>query len=480
MKKKFLSGLLFLSIIISGCSSDDLFSTSDVQTNQPSQEKKATTEAGTEQEKTPKTNPDGKLGSSNESPAEEEKTDSSNKPSESSKSDGGKDSSTSSPAEEEKTDPNSKPNEPSKSDDGKDSAIPSTAGEPSDADKPGSNGKTPSEGNKTPDESQPVEESSSSSFFGDNMLMTGILAALVVVILILIWMVYDRHKMKNTLNDLNNRSSKPSTPQQNMNSSSLASTVVNEQLTIRVDNFRNIGSRKEQQDDFCVSDISDKKALSEKGLMAVVADGMGGLEGGALISNLVTDTFLNNYKNQLNFEPTSFLYRTAEIAEHAVEDYMKQTGINGGSTLVAVIVKGSQMNYISVGDSHIYLLRDNKLTLINKEHNFGALLKEKADRGEIDPKEPYINPKRNALTAYIGMGSFNIVDRNANPIFLKDGDKVLLCSDGVYNALGDDALIVALAGDASTAARKLQSDILAQNIPSQDNFTAVILECVKT
>ena len=138
------------------------------------------------------------------------------------------------------------------------------------------------------------------------------------------------------------------------------------------------------------------------------------------------------------------------------------------------------MNYVSVGDSHIYLLRDNILTLKNKEHSFGALLREKADRGEIDPREPDINPKRNSLTAYIGMGSFKIVDRNTQPIILKGGDKVLLCSDGVYNALGDDALIAALAGDASTAARKIQSDILAQNIPSQDNFTAVIIECVST
>ena len=62
---------------------------------------------------------------------------------------------------------------------------------------------------------------------------------------------------------------------------------------------------------------------------------------------------------------------------------------------------------------------------------------------------------------------------------MNDGDKILLCSDGVYNALGDDALITALEGNPIIAAKKLEQKILDQAIPSQDNFTAIILECVK-
>ncbi len=458
MKKKFLAALLFLSIIISGCYGDDSSSTSDVQTNQPAVEKKVSTEVETEDpqdKKEDKSRPSTEKSSETENPEHpEQDSEDTNKPSESTK-------------------PDDKQGVPIEK---KSEGLPGVS-------QPEPSSETPSE-----EQNEPSEENVIGSLLGDNMMMTGIIAALIVVVLILAWLIYDRHKMKNTLNTLNNRPPKPDNPPQNMNKPSQSATSlptivnqspVNEQLTIRVDNLQNIGARKEQQDSFCVSNIGDKKAVSEKGLMAVVADGMGGLEGGALISRLVTDTFLDSYNNQFSIEPTSFLYRTAESAELAVENYMKQTGINGGSTLVAVIIKDSQMNYISVGDSHIYLLRDNTLTLINKEHNFGALLKEQADRGEIDPREPYINPKRNALTAYIGMGSFNIVDKNAHPIILRGGDKILLCSDGVYNALGDNALIAALAGDASTAARKLQADILAQNIPSQDNFTAVILECVR-
>ena len=334
-------------------------------------------------------------------------------------------------------------------------------------------------------EPQPEEH----SFFADNqtLIISAILIVLVLLTAGFLWLIYDRKKIKIRLNDLDNSPTNFPTPQvpdtdfHSYGDAIVPSTInpTPERLTLRVGNLRNKGSRQEQQDSFCLSDITDTVAVRSKGVMAVVADGMGGMEGGAQISQLVTDTFLNSYKSQISFVPSAFLYDTAESAETAVEEYIKQTGINGGSTVVAVLIKDSQMDYISVGDSHIYLLRNNRLTLINREHSFGALLKEKAARGEVDPNEPYVNPKRNALTAYIGIGNFSVADRNDQPIFLQAGDKILLCSDGVYNALGDDSLINALSGSAAVATKRLEKDILEQNIPSQDNFTAIILECVK-
>lgn len=469
MKKKLLFALLFLSIFISGCSYD-FFSGSNGQNDQ-----KVTTDTGNEEKDTQTKNPANKPDSS---------------PEEGSGLSNGRGSPVDSPNPgqvEEPSEPDAGNRSPIPSPDGKQPGVEQKPGNP--APKPETETPAPVPEPKT---ENPASESKS---ILDDPFMVGIIVALVVMILILAWLIYDRHKMKNTLNNLNNRPTKPDTSPQNVNTphqnassspensapivtANLNQSLVREQLKFKVGNLQHVGSRKEQQDSFCISDIGNEKFLTEKGLMAVVADGMGGLEGGALISNLVTDTFIKNYNDQFNFEPVSFLYHTAQSAELTVENYMKQTGINGGSTLVAVMIKDYQMNYVSVGDSHIYLLRNNVLTLINKEHSFGALLREKAERGEIDPREPDINPKRNSLTAYIGMGSFEIVDRNSQPIVLRGGDKVLLCSDGVYNALGDDALISALAGDATTAARKVQADILAQNIPSQDNFTAVIIECI--
>lgn len=244
----------------------------------------------------------------------------------------------------------------------------------------------------------------------------------------------------------------------------------------QVGNLHNIGRRGEQQDSFCLSDVRDGQALAAKGLMAVVADGMGGLESGAAVSQLVTDTFLSRYRQLSIPDADAFLLDAAAAAEEAVEKYMEQTGSNSGSTLVAVLLRGDRMHFISVGDSHIYLLRGDQLIQVNKDHNYGALLMERAARGEVDPEEPYVNPRRHALTAYIGMGSLNLVDRNQAPIVLLPGDKVLLCSDGVYNALGSDALRAAMAGDAHLAAQRLEAAVLEQGLSNQDNFTAVLVE----
>ena len=254
--------------------------------------------------------------------------------------------------------------------------------------------------------------------------------------------------------------------------------ISNTNARFLVGNFQNIGQRDEQQDAFCVSDIDDKDCLRSKGLMAVVADGMGGLESGAIISKLVVETFIKNYKKLTELEPEKFLYDTAEKAENIVFDYRKKNNINGGSTLVAVIIKAGELYTLSVGDSRIYLFRDGKLEKLNHEHTFGAYLKERARHDEVDELEPYINPKRDALTAYIGMGSFLKVDRLQH-FQLFPHDKILLCSDGVFNALSDEAIIATLRNDALTAAEKMEQVILAQDMPTQDNFTGIILEYVE-
>lgn len=244
----------------------------------------------------------------------------------------------------------------------------------------------------------------------------------------------------------------------------------------RVGNLHHIGQREEQQDSFCLSDIGDEVSTREKGLLAVVADGMGGLEGGAAISQRVTDTFLARYRQLAVPDADSFLYDSVMAAEKSVEELMETAGVNGGSTVVAVLLRGDVLHFVSVGDSRIYLLHDGRLRQLNREHTYGALLRERAALGEVDPEEPYINPRRDALTSYIGMGPLKRIDRSERPIFLSPGDKVLLCSDGVFNALGEDALAVALAGEAAQAAVRLEEAVLAQGLSNQDNFTGVVLE----
>lgn len=248
-------------------------------------------------------------------------------------------------------------------------------------------------------------------------------------------------------------------------------------FSYEIGNVHNQGRREEQQDSFCISDVSSKVDLESKGLMAVVADGMGGLESGASVSQLVSNIFLNKYRGSAVFDCKSFLYEAVMESEREVEKYIEVNHVDGGSTLVAVMIREGLLNFISVGDSFIFLIRAGKLIKLNTEHTYGNLLRERAARGEIDPEEAEINPKRASLTSYIGIGNLRRIDQNGAPIPLLEGDILFLCSDGVYNALGDSALLeVITGGDFGEAAERVEQSVLMQHIPTQDNFTAVMIK----
>lgn len=248
-------------------------------------------------------------------------------------------------------------------------------------------------------------------------------------------------------------------------------------LSYEIGNVHNQGRREEQQDSFCISDVSNKADLESKGLMAVVADGMGGLESGASVSQLVSNIFLNKYRSNAIPDCKSFLYEAVLESEREVEKYIEVNHVDGGSTLVAVMIREGQLSFISVGDSFIFLIRAGKLIKLNTEHTYGNLLRERAARGEIDPEEAEINPKRSSLTSYIGIGNLRLINQSGTPIPMLDGDILFLCSDGVYNALGDNALLETVTGgDFAEAAERVEQSVLMRNIPTQDNFTAVMIK----
>lgn len=249
------------------------------------------------------------------------------------------------------------------------------------------------------------------------------------------------------------------------------------EFSYQIGNVHNRGRREEQQDSFCISDVSNKADLKTKGLMAVVADGMGGLESGASVSQLVSNIFLNKYRVCAIPDCNAFLYDAVIESEQEVEKYIAANHVDGGSTLVAVMIRDGLLSFISVGDSFIFMIRAGKLIKLNTEHTYGNLLRERAAKGEIDPEEAEINPKRASLTSYIGIGNLRLIDQSGAPIKLADGDILFLCSDGVYNALGDNALLeVVTGGDFGEAAERVEQAVLMQNIPTQDNFTAVMIK----
>jgi len=245
---------------------------------------------------------------------------------------------------------------------------------------------------------------------------------------------------------------------------------------LRIGNLHNIGKRDSQQDAFGISDISDAALTARKGVLAVVADGIGGLTGGAKISSIVTSHFLQGFPALPEaLEPCEQLLRLTLGANDLALRHAE--GEMSGSTVVAVLLRGQQLHFVSVGDSRIYLLHGGALVQLTREHTLASQLDEDAARGLISVQEARSDKQRGSLTSFIGMENLTLIDRSVKPVQLSPGDKILLMTDGVFGTLSEDEILGLVTGaEPFAASQALEQAVLDKAKPNQDNFTAIILE----
>lgn len=248
---------------------------------------------------------------------------------------------------------------------------------------------------------------------------------------------------------------------------------------LKVVRVHNIGKRKNQEDSLGVSDLKDARLCEEKGVLAVVADGMGGLHGGEDVSSIAVLSMLQGFSDrQTSLSPSDELNRLLNSTVQQANEYLqKSVGLKkGGSTLMAVLYKDHAISWISVGDSRTALFRRGRLTDLNKRHVYAAELEVMVRQNKISAQQAATHPDREKLTSYIGMGNLKYVDRSARPMPMNPGDKVILMSDGVFNTLSDTEIEQILGMPIENIGDTLEKAVLAKNNPYQDNFTAVILE----
>jgi len=246
-----------------------------------------------------------------------------------------------------------------------------------------------------------------------------------------------------------------------------------------IGNTHHIGSRESQQDSFVISDLSNAELCANKGVLAVIADGMGGMSDGGEISSIVTRTMLQAFNESApTGQPEQDLLNMLSAANDNVNLFLSGRE-RGGSTVVAVIIHDGKLTWVAVGDSRICLIRNNALMQINREHTYAVDLDEKAAAGELSWEEAGEDPKRAALTSYLGMGTLGKIDRSLRPMQLLQGDRILLMSDGVFGNLSDDEILEAMRFEQpQESAIKLQEMTLAKQNPHQDNLTAVICQVI--
>lgn len=245
--------------------------------------------------------------------------------------------------------------------------------------------------------------------------------------------------------------------------------------TIRIGKLHEQGARPGQQDCF---GVSDESLIQTHGLLAAVADGMGGLSDGDKVSTAAVEAVLDGFAMyQGKCTPEQMLLMLVRQAAENVKKLLGETGLNkSGTTLVIGLVQGSQFSFLSIGDSRICLYRNGILTQLNREHIFKNKLALDAVNGEAALQEAYTDIRGGGLTSFVGMGTLAHIDIPAEPVALIPGDKLLLMSDGVYNALDQQELTGCLDADPEEAVERLREAIQEKAYENQDNYTAVIIE----
>ena len=247
-------------------------------------------------------------------------------------------------------------------------------------------------------------------------------------------------------------------------------------LNFSFGNMQHQGRRDYQEDSFGFSDISDPELVAKRGILAIVADGMGGLKNGKSISERAIQKFRKSF---VKFSPSGDIPRQmlALVMEtnHDIYETDKQ---KGGTTLLCVYIYRNSMYWVSVGDSAIYLFRKGRIYQLNKEHNRLNDLYLRFMYREITREQLMTEPSLQGLTANIGRRELREVDRNLIELKLQSGDRLLLCTDGVSGRLTEKELLVAMSQrDAQACADALKRMILKKNAPKQDNFTAEVIFC---
>jgi serine/threonine protein phosphatase PrpC len=243
-------------------------------------------------------------------------------------------------------------------------------------------------------------------------------------------------------------------------------------------NAIHIGKRQEQQDAFALSDFEDRDFVEHGGYLAVIADGMGGLSYGAEAAELTVTQFLASYQSKtIEQSIPASLDQALQCAQQAVLHEAERLHCleEMGSTLVAAVIHQNQLYWRAVGDSHLYLFRDQRLSQLNPDHNYARNLQTQVEAGLISQTQADNHPDRQALEYFIGLNPLPQTNIQHQPIVLKPHDKLLLCSDGVDGFLSTDRLITCLQDAPMLAAQRICDEVLALNHPYQDNLTAIVL-----
>jgi len=206
-------------------------------------------------------------------------------------------------------------------------------------------------------------------------------------------------------------------------------------------------------------------------LIFAVCDGMGGEANGEFASLAAVKAIKYESESEIRQEAIDNI----NAANHAVkQEQARLRSRNTGTTIAAfTIEEGTGLAY-NLGDSRVYLYRDNNLSQLSKDHTIADYL---VELGVMTAEQAQNHPNKNSLTQFLGMDFDGILEPYfASPVQLRAGDTVLICSDGLYNMADNGALAAILARKDSVEETGKAMLNAALNAGGLDNISLILIK----
>lgn len=231
--------------------------------------------------------------------------------------------------------------------------------------------------------------------------------------------------------------------------------------------------RTDNEDSYLYWEPESDAEFRHKGRLAIVADGMGGYEGGQEASRLAVETVRHVYDRDFTGDPQPALLNAFLAAHATIQRYaFEHPQFHGmGTTCTAVAILDHELSFAHVGDSRLYLVRGDSIARLTRDHSYVGRL---VESGIVRSEDAESHPQRHILTAALGCGNELTPQVPEQPLTLEENDTLILCTDGLWGLVGDDDLARAVRSNSlAEACTRMVRMALERGGP--DNVTVQLL-----
>lgn len=235
-----------------------------------------------------------------------------------------------------------------------------------------------------------------------------------------------------------------------------------------------IGLQRANNEDSCLYwEPESDDEFRRKGRLVIVADGMGGYDGGQEASRIAVETVRHTYDRDFRGDPQQALISGFESAHACIHRFATEhPQFHGmGTTCTALSIVEGRLHFAHVGDSRLYLVRSESITRLTRDHSYVGRL---VESGIVRSEDAESHPQRHILTAALGSGRDVAPHTPSEPIGLEDGDTLVLCTDGLWGLVSDQYLArISNSNTPAEACTQFIRTALERGAP--DNVTVVVL-----